>query len=68
MKQAEHCGLGFVGQLLDAILGGFVEPAVAARFLDADVEPDRRIEAAFWCSIMCASSLRKFSPSCGVAK
>ena len=44
MKQAEHCGLRFSGQLLDTVLDGFVEPAVAARFLHSHVEPDGRIE------------------------
>ncbi len=42
MKQAEHCGRQHAGfQLADAAGLLVVDPAVAARFLHADVEPDR---------------------------
>ena len=46
MKQAEHCGrIRRAFELGDAALLLVVDPAVAAGLLDADVEPDRRIEA-----------------------
>ena len=46
MKQAEHCGLHHAGfELGDAAGRLVVDPAVAAGFADADVEPDGRIEA-----------------------
>ena len=73
MKQAEHCGrVSPVAAEFDASAARHSSASSArrswARFDRTDVEPDRRVEAAFWCSIRCASSSRKFSASSAVRK